>query len=139
MARIKRMGEAYSAGDVIVTVAGMRDVNPDAISYNYKFAHATQQGIRRSPRAWRMGPKTMEANITLPIDVIAEFEKIAPLGDIARIRPFPINVVFFNPENEMIRDLIIAKFTGNSRSVSADEDISAEYELFVLDIQLNIR
>ena len=136
--RIRRMGEAYSSGDVIVTVAGMRDVNPDAISYGYSYAHATQQGLRRTPRAWRMGVKTMEGNITLPLDVIAEFEKIAPRGDIARIRPFPINVVFFNAENEMIRDVVIAKFTGNKREVSADEDISNEYELFVLDIQLNV-
>lgn len=138
MPRIRRMGEAYSSGDVTVTVAGMQDVNPDAISYGYGYAHSTQQGIRRTPRSWRMGAKTMDGNITLPIDVISEFEKIAPLHDIARIRPFPINVVFLNAENEMIRDLVIAKFMGNKRKVGADEDISNEYELFVLDIQLNI-
>jgi hypothetical protein len=132
------MGEAYSSGDVIVTVAGMRDVNPDAVSYGYSYAHATQQGIRRNPRAWRMGPKTNEGSITLPIDVAAEFEKIAPNHDLALIRPFPVNVVFLNAENEMIRDLVIAKFTGNKRNVGADEDITNEYELFVLDIQLNI-
>ena len=139
MSRIRRMGEAYSSGDVIVTVAGMRDVNPNAISYGYSYAHATQQGIRREPRAWRMGPRTNEGSITLPIDVSAEFEKIAPDGDIARIRPFPINVVFLNTENEMIRDLVIAKFTGNKRNVGTDEDITNEYELFVLDIQLNVK
>lgn len=137
MARIRRMGEAYSSGDVTVTVAGMRDVNPDAVSYGYTYAHATQQGIRRNPRAWRMGPKTMEGSITLPLDVISEFEKIAPNGDIALIRPFPINVTFFNSENEMIKDLVIAKFTGNKRNVGADEDITNEYELFVIGIDLN--
>ena len=137
MGRIRRMGEAYSAGDVTVTVAGMRDVDPNAISYGYSYAHAKQQGLRRKARAWRMGTQTMEGSITLPIDVAAEFEKIAPRGDIARIRPFPINVVFLNAENEMIRDVIIAKFTGNARSVTGDEDIANEYELFVLDIQLN--
>lgn len=139
MTRIRRMGEAYSSGDVTVTMAGMRDVNPDAVSYGYSYAHATQQGIRRHPRAWRQGAKTMEGSITLPLDVIAEFERIAPRGDIALIRPFPINVVYFNAENEMIRDIVIAKFTGNKRNVGSDEDITNEYELFVLDIQLNVR
>ena len=138
MSRIRRMGEAYSSGDVVVTAAGMQDVNPNAVSYGYSYAHSTQQGLRRTSRAWRMGPRTNEGSITLPLDVIAEFEKIAPLHDIARIRPFPINVVFLNAENEMIRDVVIAKFTGNKRSVSADEDIANEYELFVLDIQLNV-
>ncbi len=139
MARIRRMGEAYSSGDVVITIAGMRDIDVDSISYNYSYAHAKQQGIRRKGRAWRMGPREEGCTVGIPIDVIAEFEKIAPGGDIARIRPFPINVVFLNAENEMIRDIIIAKFQGNGRQVSPDENVTYEYELFVLDIQLNIK
>jgi hypothetical protein len=132
------MGEVYSSGDVIVTVAGMRDVNPSAIEYGYSYAHEYQRGIRRAPRGWRMGNKEFEGSITLPLDVAAEFEKIAPAGDIALIRPFPVNVVFFSAENEMIRDLVVAKFQGNKRSVSNDGELENQYDLFILDIQLNI-
>lgn len=138
MARIKRMGEAYSSGDVIVTAAGMRDVNPSSIEYGYDYAHEYQRGIRREPRAWRMGPKNYEGSMTLPLDVVSEFEKIAPLHDIARIRPFPINVVYLNAENEVIRDLVIAKFKGNKRTVTNDGELENEFELFILDVQLNI-
>lgn len=138
MARVRRMGEVYSSGDVIVTVAGMRDVNPSAIEYGYSYAHEYQRGIRRAPRGWRMGNKEFEGSITLPLDVAAEFEKIAPAGDIALIRPFPVNVVFFSAENEMIRDLVVAKFQGNKRSVSNDGELENQYDLFILDIQLNI-
>jgi hypothetical protein len=132
------MGEVYSSGDVIVTVAGMRDVNPSAIEYGYSYAHEYQRGIRRAPRGWRMGAKEFEGSITLPLDVVAEFEKIAPAGDIARIRPFPVNVVYLNAENEMIRDLVVAKFQGNKRSVSNDGELENQYDLFILDVQLNI-
>jgi hypothetical protein len=85
-----------------------------------------------------MGAKNYEGSITLPLDLASEFEKIAPFGDIARIRPFPINVVYFNAENEQIRDLVIAKFQGNKRSVSNDGELENQYDLFILDIQLNI-
>ena len=37
--RIKRMGEVYSSGDVVVTVPGMFDVNPSNIEYGYKYSH----------------------------------------------------------------------------------------------------
>ncbi|MDR2806257.1 MAG: hypothetical protein LBB85_11615 [Dysgonamonadaceae bacterium] len=138
MSRIRRMGEVYSSGDVIVTVAGMRDVNPSAIEYGYSYAHEYQRGIRRTPRGWRMGAKEFEGSITLPLDVAAEFERIAPAGDVARIRPFPINIVYFNAENEMIRDMVVAKFQGNKRSVTNDGELENQYDLFILDIQLNI-
>ncbi len=138
MARIRRMGEEYSSGDAVITIAGMRDVDVDSINYDYKYGHTKQQGIRRKGRSWRMGPRECNCSIGLPLDVISEFEKIAPRGDIALIRPFPINIVFLNAENEMIRDLVIAKFQGNGRRVSPDEGITYEYELFVLDMDLNI-
>jgi hypothetical protein len=139
MGRIRRMGEEYSAGDVVVTMAGMRDIDADSISYDYNYAHVKQHGIRRKGRSWRMGARECTCTVGLPLDMISEFEKIAPRGDIALIRPFPINVVFLNAENEMIRDVIIAKFQGNGRNVTLDEGITREYELFVLDIQLNVR
>lgn len=138
MARIKRMGEVYSSGDVTVTIAGMFDVNPSSVEYGYNYAHEYQRGIKRDPRGWRMGQKEYEGKISLPLDVVAEIEKKAPNGDIALIRPFPINVVYANAENDLIHDLVIAKFQGNKRSVTGDGDLENEFELFVLDIQLNI-
>lgn len=138
MSRLRRMGEAYSAGDVTVTVAGMYDVNPTAIDYNYNYAHEYQRGIKRDPRGWRMGQKEMDCKITLPLDIVSEFERIAPRGDIAKIRPFPIQVIFANQDNEMIHDRIIAKFTGNGRNVSQDGEIEKELELFPLSIELNV-
>lgn len=65
MARIKRMGEVYSAGDVKVTVAGMYDFDPSAISYGYKYAHEYQRGLKRKARGWRMGAREEEGSMTL--------------------------------------------------------------------------
>lgn len=132
------MGEAYSPGDVTVTIAGMQDVDPSAIEYGYKYAHEYQRGLRRAPKAWRMGPKEYEGSITLPLDVSAELEKVAPLHDVALIRPFPITVVFFNLENEKVTDVIWAKLTGNKRTVSGDAAIENQFELFITQLDLNI-
>ena len=131
------MGEVYSAGDVTVTVAGLFDVNPSAVEYNYKYAHEYQRGIKREARGWRMGAKEMDGKITLPLDVVAQIELAAPKGDIALIRPFPINVTFANTENVLINDVVFAKFTGNGRNVTADGELEKELELFVLDINLH--
>jgi len=138
MSIVRRMGEVYSAGDVVVTVAGLFDVNPSTIEYNYKYAHEYQRGIKRNPRGWRMGAKEMDGKITLPLDVIAQIELAAPNSDIALIKPFPINVTFANTENVLINDVIFAKFTGNGRNVTADGELEKELELFVLDIKLHV-
>ncbi len=138
MTRLRRMGEVYSAGDVTVTIAGMYDVNPTMIEYNDNYAHEYNRGIKRDPRGWRMGAREMDGKITLPLDVVSEYERIAPKGNIAFIRPFPITVTFANHDNEMIHDVIKAKFTGNGRSVTNDGEIEKELELFVLDIKWNV-
>jgi len=138
MSRVRRMGELYSSGDVTITVAGMFDVNPNGIEYGYEYAHEYGKGIKREPQGWRMGAKEMSSKITLPLDVVAQFEKFAPGGDLAKIRPFPINIVFANSENELIHDLVIAKFKGNKRSVTGDGELENEFDLFTLDVQMNI-
>lgn len=136
--RIVAMGEVYSSGDAVITIAGMFDVNPSGLEYDYKYAHEVSKGISRNPRGWRMGGRENSCNVTLPLDVISEFEKAAPDRDIALLRPFPINVTLVNPENEIIKDLIIAKFQGNGRKLAPDSDVEYEYELFVIDIKLNV-
>lgn len=136
MARVRRMGEVYSAGDVIVTVAGIYDFDPSAISYSYTYAHEYQRGLKRKPRGWRMGQMEMEGSMTLPLDIVATLEKM--FGDIALIRPFPIIVTYANFENEVIRDIIWAKFQGNGREVTDDGELEREYDLFITDIKLNV-
>ena len=136
--RLRRMGEVYSGADSTVTIAGMFDVNPSGMEYGTDYDHEYAHGVKREARGWRMGKKNMECKMTLPLDVVHEFEKIAPKGDIAKIRPFPINVVFTNSENEIITDVIIAKFKGNKRTISGDSGMENEYEMFPIDIQLNV-
>jgi hypothetical protein len=133
---IRRLGEEYSSGDVVVTIAGLVDVDPSAIEYDYKYAHTARYGIKRKPRGWNMGKVEYTGKITLPLDVVAEFEKVSG-GDIAKIRPFPINVTFANEENDMIHDYIYCKFEGNGRNVKGDDGLEKELDLFVLDMKLN--
>lgn len=136
MPRIKRLGEVYSAGDAKVTLAGIYDFDPVAISYGYKYEHTMQYGLKRTARGWRMGKKECEGSITLDLDVVSDLERM--FGDIALIRPFPINITFANADNIMIHDIVWAKFQGNKREVTNDGELQNEYELLVLDINLNV-
>lgn len=138
MPRVRRMHEAYSAGDVTITLMGWYDINPTAIEYSYKYAHEYQRGLRREPRAYRIGQKEMEGKITLPLEASAILERIAPHSDLAMIKPFPIIVTFFNDENILITDVLEAKFQGNGRSVTNDGELEYEYELFMTSIALNV-
>ena len=138
MAIIRRMGEVYSAGDVIVDIAGLHDVNPSAIEYNSSYAHEYSRGLKRKARGWRMGAREMDVKMTLPLDVISVIEKVAPKGELAFIRPFPITVVYTNAENDLITDVIIAKFKGQGRSVTVDGELEREYELFATDMKFNV-
>jgi hypothetical protein len=138
MAIVKRMHEVYSSGDVTVTLMGIYDINPTAIEYNSAYAHEYQRGLRRDARGWRMGAKEMDAKITLPLDAIAMIEKAIPGGDLALFKPFPIIVTFFNSENILIKDMIMAKFKGNGRAVTNDGEIEKEYELFPTEMLFNI-
>ena len=138
MAKVKRMHEVYSSGDVTVTLNGIYDINPSAIEYNSTYAHEYQRGLRRDARGWRMGAKEMDAKITLPLDAVSIIERAAPNGDIALYRPFPIIVTYLNSENEMIKDIITAKFKGNGRSVTNDGEIETEYELFPTEMKFNV-
>jgi hypothetical protein len=138
MARLKRMHEVYSSGDVTVTIMGIYDINPTSIEYNSSYAHEYQRGLRRDARGWRMGAKEMDAKITLPLDAVAMIEKVIPGGDLALFKPFPIIVTFFNSENILIKDMIMAKFKGNGRAVTNDGEIEKEYELFPTGMLFNI-
>ena len=130
------MGEAYSSGDCVVTIGGIFDVNPNAIKYEYNYAHEYERGLRRTPARWRMGSKDMSASITLSLDFIAKIERT--FGDIAKIKPFPINISFLNNEDFIIKDFIMAKFQGNGREVTSDGELAKEYELFVTQMALNV-
>lgn len=138
--RIRRMGEVYSAGDCVVTLAGMFDIDPSEISYSYKYAHEYQRGLKREPRGWRMGAKEMEAKMKLPLDIMTVVEKAAKLvgGDIAKIKPFPVNITILNDENETVHDYLLVKFTGNGRNITGEDGLEYEFELFVLDMKLNV-
>lgn len=138
MAKVKRMHEVYSSGDVTVTLNGIYDINPSAIEYNSNYAHEYQRGLRRNARGWRMGAQEMDAKITLPLDAVSQIEKSAPNGDIALIRPFPIIITFLNSENDIIKDIVTAKFKGNGRAVTNDGEIEREYELFPTEMKFNV-
>lgn len=138
MSRVRRGGEVYSAGDVVVTIAGMFDVNPSAIDYSTSNAHEYSRGLKRQARGWRMGAEEHTCKMTLPLDVIAEIERVAPKHRLANIKPFPINITYLGADNEMVHDVVVAKFKDQGRSVTADGEIEKEYELFVIDIKYNV-
>ena len=59
----------------------------------------------------------------------------------SRLTPPTIRLVATNlpvEENEIIIDVIKAKFKSQGRSVGSEDDIKQEFEMFCLDIEYNI-
>lgn len=134
MAVINRNGKTYDSGDVEVTLFGQNDFEVTAISYGSKQAHTANYSLgTNKATSYSMGKIENEGSITFRLPSLAKIQKAAG-GDILRIKPFSVSVSFVNDDNELVTDVLTAKFTENKREANGDEDLKVECPLFILDI-----
>ena len=120
MAKVVRMGQTYSAEDITVNIAGVNDIIISGLSYDENVPHIKRAGFARDSNVYSLGASEYSCSVTLPIEDVRKFEKIAPRGKLYRIKPFPIVVTYLNDENELIVDKILCKFQGNGREVTEE-------------------
>jgi len=136
MARAVINGKAYDSVDVQVTIAGV-PIDVEEITYEKKQEHQNNYSLgSKKPTSWSMGKEEYSCTITIPMHAISPIEKAAG-GDLTKIKPFAINVTFVNDYNDIVNDTIIAKFQNQGREVTGDMGLKKQYELFVLDMDLN--
>ena len=138
MAVISRMGKPFDNGDVQIAFLGSIDYEVTKIEYGTEQAHTANYSLgSNKPSSWSKGKIENKCTLGLRLRSVSEIEKAAG-GNLLAIKPFDIIVTFVDEENEIIIDVIKAKFKSQGRSVGSEDDIKQEFEMFCLDIEYNI-
>lgn len=136
MAKINRNGKAYDSADVTVQINGV-PIEVKSLEYSNEQEHQLNHTLGAKATSWSQGKVIPSASMTmLMVDVVA-LEKAAK-GDLLGIKPFTITVEFANEYNEIIVDKVVAKFQKEGRNVTGDMGLEFQYDLFALNVQLNV-
>lgn len=136
MGKIKRNGKAYDSGDAVAKINGV-EIDLKSIEYGNEQEHQLNFGLGNNPTSWSMGKINPNASMTAMMHDMTPIEKSTE-GGLLKIKPFVITVEFVNEFNEIIVDKIIAKFQKEGRSVTGDMGLEYQYDLFALDVELNV-
>ena len=136
MARINRNGKAYDSADVYVQINGV-PIEVKSLEYGNEQEHQLNHTLGSKATSWSKGKITPSASMNLMMADVAPLETAAG-GDLLGVEPFTITVEFANEYNLIIVDKIIAKFMKEGRNVTGDMGLEYGYDLFALDVQLNV-
>lgn len=136
MARINRNGKAYDSADVYVQINGI-PIEMKSLEYSNEQEHQLNHTLGSRATSWSKGKITPTASFTAMMADMVPLES-ASGGDLLGIKPFTITVEFANEYNVIIVDKIVAKFQKEGRNVTGDMGLEYQYDLFALDVQLNV-
>lgn len=135
---ISRNGKAFGDADVQISIFGSIDYEVTKLEYSVEQTHEANYSVGSdNPTSYRKGRKTYNCTLGLRLKSVSAIEKAAG-GSLLEIKPFPIVVNYVDDENEMITDIITAKFTEQGRSVGDDDDLKREFKMFCTNIQFNV-
>lgn len=136
MSEIIRNNKAYDSADVGVQINGV-PIEVKSISYGNEREHQLNHSLGAKATSWSEGKITPSASMTVAMSDIIPLE-MASGGSLINIKPFVITVEFVNDYNVVVVDRIIAKFKDEGRDVTGEMGLEKQYELFALDVKLNI-
>ncbi len=135
---IVRGGKTFDNGDVQIAMFGSIDYEVTKIAYGTSQAHTPNYALgSNKPSSYSKGKIENKCTLGLRFKSISQLEKAAG-GSLLNVKPFKITVAFVDDENEMVVDVITAKFADQGRDVGDSDDLKKEFELFCLDIQYNV-
>ena len=140
MSVISRNGKTYDNASVQIAMLGSIDHEVTKLEYSTKQEHKANHSLgSHEATSYSMGKITHSCKLGLRLKSMSEIEKAAG-GSLLRIKPFDIIVVYTDDENEIITDVIKAKFQDQGRSLDGDGDgdIKQEFDMFCLHIDYNV-
>ncbi|ROI02875.1 hypothetical protein EGH90_12330 [Kaistella haifensis] len=137
MAEIIRNGKAYDSVDVKVQMNGI-PIEVTTLTYGNAQEHQLNHTMGANATSWSWGKKTPNAKMGIMMHDVTPLEVAAKGGSIMNIKPFTLTVEFVNEFNEIIVDKIVAKFQSEGRDVTGDMGLKMEYDLFALQVKLNV-
>ena len=137
MAEIIRNGKAYDSVDVKVQMNGI-PIEVTTLTYGNAQEHQLNHTMGANATSWSWGKKTPNAKMGIMMHDVTPLEVAAKGGSIMNIKPFTLTVEFVNEFNDIIVDKIVAKFQSEGRDVTGDMGLKMEYDLFALQVKLNV-
>jgi hypothetical protein len=137
MADLKINGKSFDVGDVVVNIDGVIYYGVQSLEYSTKQEKTKNRSIGRHAHSVSRGSIDHEGKITMLMDDVAAIESKHG-KDFLSIKPFTINVSYYDEDERMINDTLVAEFTNQGRKVGEGEGgLSYEYELLVHGIAYN--
>jgi hypothetical protein len=132
-------GRSYGWGDIVVNINGTPVTGITAIKYDEEQEKENVYGAGRYPVARGLGRIKCTASITLSMETVAGIAANAKNGNIHRIAPFPIVVLYQPDSGPIIKDTIMnCEFKKQSRDwKEGDKNKEVELELLVSHIIWN--
>jgi hypothetical protein len=122
-------GRTYGWADINVVIGGVPLTDIVGIKYSSAQEKENKYGAGRKPVARGYGRITYSASITLRAGTILALENSAPNGELHRIQPFPITVVYQPDAGPLVtRVLRDAEFMETNFEWE-EGDLSKEFEL----------
>ena len=135
MAKVTRNGKTYDSGDVEVFVTGL-EFEVTSITYGNEQEHQLNYSLGNKASSWSRGKVTPSCTIGVAMHDITPLEKAG--GGLLNIAPFYVIVTFTNEYNEIITDKLLVKFQNEGREVTGEMGLRRDYEMFALDVALNV-
>lgn len=132
-------GRAYGWGDIIVTVGALPVTGITAIKYEEEQEKEDVYGSGRYPVARGYGRVKASASITLSVETVMALTGSSRDGQLNRMAPFTITVLYQPESGPIIRDVLMnCEFKKQSRDwKEGDMKNQVELELLVSHIVWN--
>lgn len=132
-------GRSYGWGDIIINVGPLTVTGVTAIKYEEEQEKEDVYGAGRRPVARGYGRIKASASITLSVETVMALTGSSRDGQLNRMAPFPITVLYQPESGPIIRDVLMnCEFKKQSRDwKEGDMKKEVELELLVSHIEWN--
>jgi hypothetical protein len=132
--------KAFDSKDAQLEMLGNQ---PSEFSINYSTERddrLNQSAGSKKATSYSEGDETHTCNLMLGMADQAAIESAAKkkgYKSILDLPPFPMVISFVNPDQQLVQDVVTAKFKSTGRPVGISETIRYEHTMFVVDIEYN--
>jgi hypothetical protein len=129
-------GRLYGWGDIVVNIGGTPVTGIRGIKYSEAQEKENRYGAGRNPIGRGYGRISYSASITLEASTVLALQASAPKGQLHRIHPFPITVMYQPEAGPMVTHVLKnAEFTSTDIEwAEGDMDKDVELELVISEI-----
>jgi len=135
MAQVLVNNRAYSAADIVLTVAGVDLASASSLTIKKTVEKTNNTGFSKEPTSRGRGVAEYECSIEIAYKDVQKLKNLAPGGDLTDLPPFNVIAVMNNGLDIARITAKNAEFTDDGIDVAAgDTEIKTEYNLIIAGV-----